>query len=109
MSVGQNSGCGTSGEGGTSGDRIPGVRHSDEMAAEKNSGTPEWNGGGEDSGSETPGQNGGGEDFGCETPGWNGGGEDFRVRDIRRRQNVVMSSMKDRYGLHGYGGLGEWF
>ena len=23
--------------------------------------------------------------------------------------NVVMSSMKDRYGLYGYGGLGEWF
>ena len=22
---------------------------------------------------------------------------------------VVMSSMKDRYGLYGYGGLGEWF
>ena len=23
--------------------------------------------------------------------------------------NVVMSSMKVRYGLYGYGGLGEWF
>ena len=23
--------------------------------------------------------------------------------------NVVMSSMKDRYGLYGYEGLGEWF
>ena len=23
--------------------------------------------------------------------------------------NVVMSSMKDRYELYGYGGLGEWF
>ena len=33
--------------------RIPGVRHPDEMAAEKNSG--------------------------CETPGWNGGEEGFRV------------------------------
>ena len=70
--------------------------------------------------------------------GWNvGGGEFSDVGDVRvewRREefqmrwtsgwnddggisnaicpggmNVVMSSMKDRYGLYGYGGLGEWF
>ena len=30
--------------------------------------------------------------------------------DVRPgRMNVVMGSMKDRYGLYGYGGLGEWF
>ena len=49
--------------------------------------------------------------------------EEFRMRYVRGGMaaggipnvicpdgmNVVMSSMKDRYGLYGYGGLGEWF
>ena len=40
--------------------------------------------------------------------GWNGGGgiPDAMCPD---GINVVMSSMKDRYGLYGHGGLGEWF
>ena len=60
---------------------------------------------------------------GCEMSGWNVGREEFRMQDVRmecRRGgisdamcpdgiNVVMSSMKDRYGLYGHGGLGEWF
>ena len=56
--------------------------------------------------------------------GCNGGGGRLRnVMGVRRkmaagisgcdvrpgRMNVVMGSMKDRYGLYGYGGLGEWF
>ena len=49
--------------------------------------------------------------------------EEFRMRYVRGGMaaggipnvicpdgmNVVMSSMKDRYGLYGYGDLGEWF
>ena len=42
------------------------------------------------------------------TSGWNGGGERNSGYDMSG-WNVVMSSMKVRYGLYGYGGLGEWF
>ena len=55
--------------------------------------------------------------------GWNGGGERnsgydmswWNVGGVRNSGyemsgwNVAMSSMKVRYGLYGYGGLGEWF
>ena len=44
MVVWQDSGCGTSGEGGTSADRIPNVRHLGGMETQKGSGceTPGW-------------------------------------------------------------------
>ena len=42
------------------------------------------------------------------TSRWNGGGG-IPNAICPGGMNVVMSSMKDRYGLYGYGGLGEWF
>ena len=69
-----------------------------------------------------PGGMGGGRNSGCDVSEWNGGGgipdaicpggmaaggiPDAIYPD---GMNVVMSSMKVRYGLYGHGGLGEWF
>ena len=67
---------------------IPGVIHPNEIAARK------------DSGSETPGCNGSGEGLRNMRVSWCNG--------ARGSLRNVMSSIKDRYGLYGYGGLGEW-
>ena len=45
---------------------------------------------------------------GCEMSGWNGG-RGIPDAICPDGMNLAMSSMKDRYRLYGYGGLGEWF
>ena len=72
-------------------------------------GTSRWNGDGRNFRIRGMfGWNGGGRNSRCNVSGWNGGGG---IPDAicPGGMNVVRSSMKDRYGLHGYGGLGEWF
>ena len=82
----------------------------DRMLVEKNfrmRGTSGWNGGERNSECNVSGWNGGGGILDAICPGGMaaGGIPDVICPD---GMNVIMSSMKDGYGLYGYGGLGKW-